>query len=154
MPWPPNGSLNVSGSCLTIFRSVYYINIDIYRYIIRSLNFRKDSCLWVMNPMDTSKNRASEFLSSRQTSSTYLLMVSGSGAGDHLTKSPSACPSHSDDVHGVQKDEARVTVIVLSWTKGVGTKLWCPEDYRYRLCPTPSNYMNKKTSVVTGTAVV
>ena len=29
MPWPPNRSLNVSGSCLTIFRCLYYINIDI-----------------------------------------------------------------------------------------------------------------------------
>ena len=29
MPWPPIGSLNISGLCLTIFRCLYYINIDI-----------------------------------------------------------------------------------------------------------------------------
>ena len=29
MPWPQIGSLNVSGSCLPIFRWLYYINIDI-----------------------------------------------------------------------------------------------------------------------------
>ena len=29
MPWPPNGSLNVSGSCLTLFRCLDCINIDI-----------------------------------------------------------------------------------------------------------------------------
>ena len=29
MPRPPNGSLNVSGSCLTIFRYLYYVNIEI-----------------------------------------------------------------------------------------------------------------------------
>ena len=28
MPWLPNGSLNVSGSCLTIFRCLYDIKID------------------------------------------------------------------------------------------------------------------------------
>ena len=29
MPWPPNGSLNVRCSCLTMFRCLDYINIDI-----------------------------------------------------------------------------------------------------------------------------
>ena len=33
MPWPPNGSLNVSGSCLTILRCLDYLNIDtVYLY--------------------------------------------------------------------------------------------------------------------------
>ena len=30
MPWPPNGSLNVSGSCLTIFRCLYKTKKYIY----------------------------------------------------------------------------------------------------------------------------
>ena len=29
MPWPPNWSLNVSGSCLTIFSCLYYFNLDV-----------------------------------------------------------------------------------------------------------------------------
>ena len=49
VPWPPNGSLNVSGSCPTKFRCLNYINIDMYIYITNgSLNFRLNSRLWVM----------------------------------------------------------------------------------------------------------
>ena len=49
MPWTPDGSLSVSGSCLTIFRCVYYMYK--YRYIYiknESLNFHLDTRLLVM----------------------------------------------------------------------------------------------------------
>ena len=60
MPWPPNGSLNVSGSCLTIFRCLDYIHKYIYIYITNgSLNFLLDSPIWgSWHTMETSKNRA------------------------------------------------------------------------------------------------
>ena len=72
MPWPQNGSLNVSGSCLTIFRCFYYINIDI-SILQTGLPFGGNGIPW------KHKNRASgfkrRFQNERQVQFFYFLYL-------------------------------------------------------------------------------